>query len=111
MRRTASWMTALLMLLVAAVAVSADRVRLRSGKVIEGMFIGADSKTVRILLDDGRVSRGADRPDAWPSSSRRASPRPRLRRRPQRLRPQRGARPPAAPRVVGSRRARRSTSA
>ena len=35
---------------------SADRARLRSGKVIEGMFIGADSKTVRVLLDDGQVS-------------------------------------------------------
>ena len=54
MRRTAS--TTALLILAAAVSLSADRVRLRSGKVIEGMFIGADSKTVRILLDDGRVS-------------------------------------------------------
>jgi hypothetical protein len=49
------WTTALLTLTI-GVTLSADRVRLRSGKVIEGMFIGADSKTVRILLDDGRVS-------------------------------------------------------
>ena len=45
------------MLIVAAgVSLSADRVRLRSGKVIEGMFIGGDSKTVRVLLDNGQVS-------------------------------------------------------
>jgi outer membrane lipoprotein SlyB len=49
------WMTALLTLAV-SVSVSADRIRLRSGKVVEGTFIGADSKAVRILLDDGRVS-------------------------------------------------------
>jgi hypothetical protein len=48
-------MTAVLVL-VAGVALSADRVRLRSGKVVEGTFIGADSKAVRILLDDGQVS-------------------------------------------------------
>ena len=38
------------------VSLSADRVKLRSGKVIEGMFIGGDSKSVRVLLDDGQVS-------------------------------------------------------
>jgi hypothetical protein len=38
------------------VALSADRVRLRSGKVVEGMFIGGDSKSVRVLLDNGSVS-------------------------------------------------------
>jgi hypothetical protein len=37
-------------------SLSADRVRLRSGKVVEGTFIGADSKAVRILLDDGQIS-------------------------------------------------------
>ena len=35
---------------------SADRVRMRSGKVVEGMFIGGDSKSVRVLLDSGSVS-------------------------------------------------------
>ena len=45
------------MLVVAAsVSLSADRVRLRSGKVIEGMFLGGDSKAVRVLLDNGQVS-------------------------------------------------------
>jgi len=45
------------MLVVAAgVSLSADRIRLRSGKVIEGMFLGGDSKTVRMLLEDGQVT-------------------------------------------------------
>jgi hypothetical protein len=35
---------------------AADRVRLRSGKVITGMFMGGDSKSVRVLLDNGQVS-------------------------------------------------------
>ncbi len=38
------------------VSLSADRVRLRSGKVVEGMFMGGDSKSVRVLLDSGSVS-------------------------------------------------------
>jgi len=38
------------------VSLSADRIRLRSGKVVEGVFIGGDSKTVRVLLDNGSVS-------------------------------------------------------
>jgi hypothetical protein len=41
---------------VAGVPLGADRVRLRSGKVVQGMFIGGDSKTVRVLLDSGQVS-------------------------------------------------------
>jgi len=39
-----------------SVSLSADRVRLRSGKTVEGMFMGGDSKSVRVLLDDGSVS-------------------------------------------------------
>ena len=35
---------------------AADTVRLRSGKVVSGVFIGADSRTVRVLLDSGKVS-------------------------------------------------------
>jgi len=42
--------------LAAGATLSADRVRLRSGKVVEGMFIGADSKAVRVLLDSGQVA-------------------------------------------------------
>jgi outer membrane lipoprotein SlyB len=47
---------AALIVVVASVSLFADRVRLRSGKVVDGMFIGGDSKNVRILLDDGIVS-------------------------------------------------------
>src|SRR5262245_38025502 len=47
--------TACLVLAIGA-TVSADRVKLKSGKVIEGMFIGADSRTVRVLLDSGQVT-------------------------------------------------------
>ena len=46
----------LVLLLALGATLSADRVRLRSGKVISGTFIGADSKAVRILLDSGQVS-------------------------------------------------------
>lgn len=53
--RRLHWMVALI-LLAAGASLSADRVKLRSGKVIEGMFMGADSKSVRVLLDDGQVS-------------------------------------------------------
>ena len=53
--RRSVWVTAALVLAV-GVSLSADRVRLRSGKVVQGMFIGADSKTVRVLLDSGQVS-------------------------------------------------------
>jgi hypothetical protein len=53
--RRAHWITALLVLMVGA-TLSADRVKLKSGKVIEGMFVGADSKAVRILLENGKVT-------------------------------------------------------
>ena len=55
MSRHTPWMTALIVLLVGT-ALSADRVRLRSGKIVDGTFIGADSKAVRVLLADGKVS-------------------------------------------------------
>ena len=47
---------AILLVLGMSVSLSADRVRLRSGKIVEGMFIGGDSKSVRVLLDNGSVS-------------------------------------------------------
>ena len=55
MTRRTLCITALFTLAV-GVSLSADKVRLRSGKVVQGTFIGADSKAVRLLLDDGRVS-------------------------------------------------------
>ncbi len=48
-------MTAALVPIV-GVSLSADRVRLRSGKAINGSFIGGDSKSVRVLLDSGTVT-------------------------------------------------------
>jgi hypothetical protein len=53
--RTTPWLTAMLLLALGA-SLSADKVRLRSGKVIDGTFIGADSKSVRVLLANGKVS-------------------------------------------------------
>ena len=47
---------AALLVSAAAVSLDADRIRLRSGKMVDGMFIGGDSKNVRILLDNGSVS-------------------------------------------------------
>ena len=42
--------------LATSVSLTADRVRLRSGKIVTGMFIGGDSKSIRVLLDNGQVS-------------------------------------------------------
>jgi hypothetical protein len=50
-----TWAAALIVVCAAA-SLSADRIKLRSGKVIEGMFLGGDSKSVRVLLDNGQVS-------------------------------------------------------
>ena len=47
---------AMVLVLGTGVSLSADRVRLRSGKIVEGMFMGGDSKSVRVLLDNGSVS-------------------------------------------------------
>jgi hypothetical protein len=85
-RRPVQWLTALLVL-VLGVSLSADRVRLKSGKVVEGMFIGADSRTVRVLLDNGQVSEipigdsvsvefAARKPAPPPPKAAPAAPRP-----------------------------------
>ena len=47
---------ALLLVLGAGVPLSADKVKLKSGKVVEGLYMGGDSKAVRILLQGGQVS-------------------------------------------------------
>lgn len=47
---------AAMLVLAAGASLSADRVRLRSGKTVEGIFVGGDSKSVRMLLDDGNIS-------------------------------------------------------
>jgi hypothetical protein len=44
-------------LVVCGVAtLSADRVRLRSGKIVDGIYIGGDSKACRLLLESGQVA-------------------------------------------------------
>ena len=55
--RRMRWMMAALLLVVGAgVPLSADKVKLKSGKVVEGLYMGGDSKAVRILLQGGQVS-------------------------------------------------------
>lgn len=53
MRAKSGWVFAAVIVVAAGASVSADRVRLRSGKVVEGMFTGADATVVRLLLDNG----------------------------------------------------------
>jgi hypothetical protein len=74
--RNARWIAAALVI-AAGVPLSADRVKLRSGKTIEGIFIGGDSKTVRVLLDDGSVSEVAlEETSAVEFSARKPKPAP-----------------------------------
>ena len=55
--RRARWMASLLLLVLGAgAALSADKVKLKSGKVVDGMYMGGDSKAVRVLLANGQVS-------------------------------------------------------
>ena len=51
-----AWRTTAVLVLAAGVSLSADEIRLRSGKIVKGMFIGGDSKTIRVLLDNGQVT-------------------------------------------------------
>jgi len=53
MRTPRAWIVIVVVVTLTGATLSADRVRLRSGKVIEGMFTGADSKTVHLLLANG----------------------------------------------------------
>jgi hypothetical protein len=55
--RRMRWMVAALLLVIGAgVPLSADKVKLKSGKVVEGQYMGGDSKAVRVLLASGQVS-------------------------------------------------------
>ena len=51
-----SYRVAAVLAMTAVVSLDADRIRLRSGGTVEGMFIGGDSRTVRVLLADGTIS-------------------------------------------------------
>ena len=95
--RSARWIAAALVI-AAGVPLSADRVRLRSGKVIEGIFIGGDSKTVRVLLDDGGVSEVAlEDATAVEFSARKPKPKPTPAPAPPKAAPTAAAAPADAP--------------
>jgi hypothetical protein len=49
------FITAAAVIAAGGASLSADRVRLRSGKTVEGAFMSADVKIVRLLLDNGRI--------------------------------------------------------
>jgi hypothetical protein len=53
-----SFMSLTLALAVAAgsAVLSADRIKLRSGRSIDGSFLGADAKSVRLLLSNGTIA-------------------------------------------------------
>ena len=54
--RLARSLAAVVLALGAVAPLSADKVTLRSGKVVDGMFMGGDSKSLRVLLESGQVS-------------------------------------------------------
>ncbi|HMF95247.1 MAG TPA: hypothetical protein VKE96_13165 [Vicinamibacterales bacterium] len=57
MKRHITWISCLsLVLLMADATLSADRVKLRSGKSVEGSFLSADVKIVRVLLGNGSIA-------------------------------------------------------
>jgi hypothetical protein len=57
MRRPALTFSTIAVLLIWASAIlSADRVRLRSGQIVDGNFMSADVKIVRILLASGQIA-------------------------------------------------------
>ena len=43
--------------ILSATTLHADRVKLRSGQVVSGTFLGGDASTVRMLMDNGRTVR------------------------------------------------------
>jgi len=92
-RVTHSSAVGIVMMLVLGMSASlaADRVRLRSGKIVEGMFVGGDSKSVRVLLDNGRVSEiPLDEATAVEFTARKPKPAP----------PPPAPGPPSAPKAV-----------
>src|SRR5262245_30695763 len=57
MRMHALFLSIVALLVVASTAsLSADRVKLRSGQAVEGSFMSADVKVVRVLLANGRIA-------------------------------------------------------
>jgi hypothetical protein len=65
------------LLTIAAATLSADRVRLRSGKTVEGSFMSADVKAIRMLLANGSIATfPLDDVSALEISPRAAPPKP-----------------------------------
>jgi hypothetical protein len=57
MKRHIGWAASLAVVLaLAGATLSADRVKLRSGQSVEGSFLSADVKVVRVLLANGRIA-------------------------------------------------------
>ena len=57
MNKQASWfLTLAAILAIGGTTLSADRVKLRSGQVVNGDFMSADVKMVRVLLANGSVA-------------------------------------------------------
>jgi len=57
MKKTAAWFASLAVLVAfAGTTLFADRVKLRSGQAVEGNFLSADVKVVRVLLANGKVA-------------------------------------------------------
>jgi hypothetical protein len=55
-RRPLTFLTITALLIGASVSLSADRVRLRSGQNVDGNFMSADVKIVRMLLPSGQIA-------------------------------------------------------
>lgn len=86
------WLTVAVLTIAVAVPTFADTIKLRSGKTVQGQFIGGDSKSVRVLLDNGQVSEvpleqtvavefsprkpPAPPPEAAPKAAAAAAPKP-----------------------------------
>jgi tRNA-binding EMAP/Myf-like protein len=56
MRRGSLLFPILVGIVAAGASLSADRVKLRSGKSVNGQFMSADVKIVRVLLDSGQIA-------------------------------------------------------
>ena len=85
--RRVRWMAAALLLVLGASApLLADKVRLKSGKVIEGQYMGGDSRALRVLLASGQVSEIPLTEAVGVEFSPRKPPAPAPRRPPQRPR-------------------------
>src|SRR5688572_22685121 len=55
-RRALTFSTITVLLIGASASLLADRVRLRSGQTVDGLFMSADVKIVRILLASGQIA-------------------------------------------------------